>query len=95
MSLKSPIWNPNVFPSGQWCYGDWKVTEFLDLFVTRLMRVLALDPAIINPRSPANSSAAHWYTQLMALQPELFPTVSVSGLMAEAEAPKIVWRNVT
>jgi ubiquitin-protein ligase len=95
VSLKSPIWNPNVFPSGQWCYGDWKVTEFLDLFVTRLMRVLALDPAIINPRSAANPGAAQWYTRLLAQHPEVFPTVSVPDLLVEVQAPKIAWRNIS
>ena len=53
VSFTTPIWNPNVYTSGQLCYGDWKITEFLDLFVIRLMKVLAYDPTIINPKSPA------------------------------------------
>lgn len=92
--FKTPIWNPNVYTSGKWCFGDWKVTENLELFVTRLMKVIALDPTIICPDSPANGDAARWYVQLQNRQPELFPTVSVSALMAEAEAPKIAWRNI-
>lgn len=94
VSFKSPIWNPNVFTSGQWCYGPWKVMEFLDLFVIRLMRVVALDPAIINPESAANRAAAQWYVQLQARQPELFPTVSVSSLMTAPQPPRIAWRNI-
>lgn len=27
--FKTPIWNPNVYPSGKWCFGDWKVTSML------------------------------------------------------------------
>jgi len=89
----TPIWNPNVYRGGRWCFGDWKITENLELFVARLMKVIALDPIIVNPASPANGEAARWYVHLKRLRPELFPTVSLSGLMAEVEKKKkIAWR---
>ncbi len=94
VQFKTPIWNPNVYPSGKWCFGGWNVTENLELFVVRLMKVIALDPTIINPRSAANGDAARWYLQIQKRQPDLFPTVSVSGLIAEAYKPKISWRNI-
>lgn len=90
----TPIWNPNVYSSGKWCFGEWKITENLELFVTRLMKVIALDPTIINPRSAANAEAARWYVQLHQQRPELFPTVAVSGLLAEAEKSKIAWHTI-
>lgn len=94
VNFTTPIWNPNVHPSGKWCYGDWIVTENLELFVARLMKVIALDPTIVNPASAANYEAARWYVVLKGRRPELFPTVSLSGLLAEAEKPKIVWRPI-
>jgi ubiquitin-protein ligase len=94
VNFTTPIWNPNVYPSGKWCFGEWKITENLELFVTRLIKVIALDPAIINPRSAANSDAARWYIQLQGRQPELFPTVSMLGLMVQIDKPKIAWRPI-
>lgn len=93
-SFKTPIFNPNVYASGKWCIGRWNQMEFLDLFVKRLMQLVALDPRIIDPRSPANAEAAQWYVRLQGLRPNLFPTVSLSGLMAEVQKPKIVWRPI-
>lgn len=94
VTFKTPIWNPNVYPSGMYCYGEWNVTENLELFVIRLMKVIALDPTIINPRSPANGDAARWYMQMIERDPKLFSTVSVAGLINLSEKPKMVWRNI-
>ncbi len=95
VSFVTPIWNPNVYESRKWCYGRWTVTENLELFVLRLMKVIALDPTIINPQSPANVAARDWYVQTRRQRPQLFPTVTVSQLMVEAEKPKIAWRTIT
>jgi len=94
VTFTTPIWNPNVYPSGKWCFGQWKVTENLEMFIVRLMKVIALDPTIINPSSPANGPAASWYVDRQARQPGSFPTVKVLELMTESEQPKIAWRNV-
>jgi len=94
VNFKTPIWNPNVYKSGKWCFGEWKITDNLALFVIRLMKVIALDPAITNPLSAANGEAAGWYVQSHRLHPELFPTVSLSGLMVEAPQPTIAWRSI-
>lgn len=92
--ISTPIWNPNVYSSGKWCYGSWTVTENLELFVVRLMKLIALDPTIINPSSPANSAASTWYVGLRNRHPDLVPTVMVTDLIREAEKPKIAWRNI-
>src|ERR1039457_1743970 len=62
VTVTTPIWNPNIFPSGLICLGQkWIPTHNLALLVKRVMRILALDPEIINLASPANSEAAKWY----------------------------------
>lgn len=94
VDFKTPIWNPNVYKSGKWCFGEWKITENLELFVVRLMKVIALDPTIINPRSAANAEAATWFVNHHRLRPELFPTVEISGLMIAAPQPSISWRSI-
>lgn len=94
VNFRTPIWNPNVYKSGKWCFGDWRVTENLELFVIRLMKVIALDPTIINPRSAANSEAANWYVKHQNLHPEMFPTVALSFLTSEAAQPSIAWRSI-
>ena len=94
VSFSSPIWNPNVFPSGKWSYGDWKITENMELFVIRLMKVIALDPDIVNPKSPANHDAADWYSQQKKQYPKTFPTVSWPELMSDSFKPKISWHTI-
>ncbi len=94
VNFLTPIWNPNVYSSGRWCFGDWKITENLELFVTRLMKVIALDPSIVNPASPANYDAGKWYVQIKNRQSNIFPTVSISNLVAEVEKPKITWKPI-
>lgn len=91
----SPIWNPNVFDSGRWCYGDkWSITENLEMLVIRLMQVIALDPAVINLKSAANREAAGWYHRMMKANSRIFPTISVIGLMAEQPKKKMTWRTI-
>ena len=94
VSFETPIWNPNVFAGGRLCYGDWKVMEFLDLFLIRLMKIVALDPSIINLNSPANAGAAAWYRSKLRAQPELFPTRQVESLIRRDAKPRIKWRNL-
>ena len=94
VTFKTPIWNPNIYDSGKWCFGDWKITENMELFIIRLMKVIALDPQIINPASPANSQAARWYVKNLTTSPNLFPTISLKDFMIDFNKPKISWRNI-
>jgi hypothetical protein len=59
-----------------------------------MMKLIALDPAIVNIHSPANSAASTWYVGLGDRYPELVPTVMVTELIHQAEKPKITWRNI-
>lgn len=88
--FKTPIFNPNVYPSGMYCYGSWKPTENMELFVIRLLKVIALDPDIVYPGSAANRPAAEWYLSMRRSRPHLFPTLTVTQLL-QAPKPKIIW----
>lgn len=94
VTFSTPIWNPNVYASNKWCFGEWKVTENLELFVIRLMKVIALDPEIINTRSAANNDAAKWFERELSRHPGLFPTVAITSLIAEAPKTQIKWRSI-
>lgn len=92
--FKTPIWNPNVSASGTLCFGDWTVTENLELFVIRIMKVVALDPEIINSKSPYNAESAKWFVDSLRTRPHLFPTVPKERLVPRADGPSMIWRSV-
>ena len=92
--FSTPIWNPNVYDSGRWFYGDWRITENLSLFVTRLLKVIVMDPTIVNPESPANGRARDWYVQLRSRRPELFPTAALPDSIVQGEVAKVTWRSI-
>jgi ubiquitin-protein ligase len=74
-NVLTPIWHPNVFPSGTICLGTkWLASEGLDLFVQRVVRLLTYDPLLVNVASPAHAAAAAWYRQALRRHPEAFPT---------------------
>ncbi|MET0507707.1 MAG: ubiquitin-conjugating enzyme E2 [Burkholderiaceae bacterium] len=78
VTIESPIFHPNVFPSGVVCQGErWIASESLDLLVRRMIRLATFDPAHVNPASAANRSAASWYTAQIARTPSAFPTDQV------------------
>jgi ubiquitin-protein ligase len=70
----SPLYHPNFWSSGSICTQatSWTANETLALFIIRLAKMFQFDPAITNPDSPANSSAANWYSK--NLGNGLFPT---------------------
>lgn len=82
--VDAPIYHPNVFANMTICLGtQWSISEGLDLFVARILRLLTYDPQLVNVHSAANAAAARWYTQLAGRQPSAFPTIS------RAQAPWI------
>ena len=90
----TPIWNPNIFPSGLICFGQkWIPTQNLALLVQRVMQILALEPTIINLDSPANKEAKEWYAAAIRRNASLFPTVRLDSLKASAKR-KIAWRTI-
>jgi LSD1 subclass zinc finger protein len=74
-TVRTPIWHPNVYPSGTVCLGSrWIAAQGVDLFVQRLLRLVTFDPLLLNTTSPANREAAVWYEQRRREFPEAFPT---------------------
>lgn len=96
--IMSPIWNPNVWDSGLVCIGPiWIPTEGLDLFTVKLIRLLAFDPKIVNPHSPANLAATKWYEDRRIHYPKAFPTLDTDVFLTsrdEPKPPKITWTDI-
>ena len=66
-TVLTPIFHPHVFSSGVVCIGArWLPGEGMDLFVQRVVRLLAFDPLLMNPHSIANAAANIWYRQRVA-----------------------------
>jgi hypothetical protein len=83
--LSPVVWHPNVFGSGQVCQGNkWLVSEYLDLYVKRIARIVTFQDDVLNLQSCANLAAANWYKRLVAQSPSLFPTDTVEALDAPA-----------
>jgi Ubiquitin-conjugating enzyme len=67
--------HPNVFSAGVICLGaQWSPSEGMDLFITRIAKLLSFDPLLVNTESPANSQAARWYKQQSRQRPAVFPS---------------------
>jgi hypothetical protein len=74
-TVLSRIYHPHVFASGVVCVGaHWRASDGMDLYVRRVARLLAFDPAQINPGSVAHAAAMAWYQQVRARYPDAFPT---------------------
>ena len=82
--VDTPIFHPNVFANMTICLGtQWSISEGLDLFVARILRLLTFDPQLVNIHSAANGAAARWYKQLSTRQSTAFPAAT------RAQAPWI------
>jgi len=93
----TPIFHPNVYSSNFLCIEgvEWKPTEFLDLLVKRVIRIICFDPQYTNPKSPANPAAASWYNELLRSDPHLFPTMNLSDAFSQVKVrPQIPFRNI-
>ena len=95
--FKTPIFHPNVYINGLLCLGShWEATEFLDLLVKRIVKIICFDPEYTNPKSPANIKAVTWYLEKLKTNPKLFPTIDLSHEFPEvAIKPKIIFRNIS
>ncbi|MBI4754871.1 MAG: hypothetical protein HY778_05475 [Betaproteobacteria bacterium] len=70
----TPVFHPNVFPSGVVCLGArWLPSEGMDLFLQRVIRLMTFDPLLVNIHSAAHPRALHWYLQARAAHPGAFP----------------------
>jgi ubiquitin-protein ligase len=95
VTFLTPIYNPNIFSHNIVCLGNWIPTEFLDLLVKRIVKLIVYDPLIINLTSPANSGATSWYRTKLHTNPKLFPTEDLSKLfITYIEKPKITFHDI-
>lgn len=94
-SVETPVYHPNVFPSGLVCLGTrWLPSEGLDLFLKRVIRLLTFDPLLVNVASPANREAASWYESARRRHPGAFPTCKVGFATAGARrSERVGWRE--
>jgi hypothetical protein len=93
-TLTPVVYHPNVYASGQVCLGSkWIVSEFLDLLVKRVIRIITYQQDVLNEASPANGDAVAWYRTQRRQFPAAFPTDSASAV---ADPPKvgIAWKNI-
>ncbi len=94
--VESPIANPHVFPTTRRiCIGAaWTPSETLDLFVQRVWAILAWDPQVIDPNSPANMAALKWSEDHRDRLPIEPIRLRSAGALVEAEAkPRLSWRG--
>lgn len=74
-TVLTPVFHPHVFASGVVCIGSkWLPGEGMDLFVQRVVRLLAFDPLLMNPHSIADAAANAWYQAALRRHPDAFPT---------------------
>ncbi|MEZ8096728.1 ubiquitin-conjugating enzyme E2 [Photobacterium swingsii] len=91
--ITTPIFHPNVYSSGQICFGTkWLPSQGLDLLVRRIIKIITFDESILNEGSPANSNALRWYRQAVAQYPGSFPTLKVE--QSQAAKKTMSWSNV-
>ena len=86
-TVLTPVFHPHVFDSGVVCIGSkWLPSEGMDLFVLRIVRLLAFDPLLMNPYSIANAAANAWYQAALKRHPAAFPTDPAALALAAAES---------
>jgi hypothetical protein len=86
-TVLTPIFHPHVFASGVVCIGSkWLPGEGMDLFVQRVVRLLAFDPLLMNPHSIANIAANAWYEAALRRHPEAFPSDAAALALAVEES---------
>ena len=94
--VESPIANPHVFPTTRRiCIGAaWTPSETLDLFVQRVWAILAWDPQIIDPNSPANLTALKWsedHRHRLPIEPARLRSAN-APVVSDAR-PRVNWRG--
>lgn len=92
--ITTPIYHPNVYTSGQICFGTkWLPSQGLDLLVRRIIKIITFDESILNEASPANGAALNWYRRVASQHPNSFPTTKLS--QEQAARKKMSWNDVS
>lgn len=93
--LHPVVYHPNVYANGQVCLGTkWVVSEFLDLLVKRVVRIITFQEDVLNEASPANGAAVSWYRQRKSRFPKAFPTDSAATTREEPKSAGMQWNNL-
>lgn len=94
VNLNPIVYHPNVYSGGTICLGKkWMPTEYLDLFVKRVLAIITYEPSVIDDKSAANTDAARWYLSRIKSYPSYFPSDSIT-FEAEKPKPSIAWNNL-
>lgn len=94
-TLSPVVFHPNVYASGQVCLGSkWIVSEFLDLLVKRVIRIITYQEDVLNEASPANGAAVSWYRERKRRFPNAFPTDSADTVARVPKSSGMQWNNL-
>lgn len=95
-TLSPVVFHPNVYASGQVCLGSkWVVSEFLDLLVKRVIRIITYQEDVLNEASPANGAAVSWYRERKRRFPQAFPTDTADTVACVQKSSGMRWNNLT
>lgn len=93
--LDPPVLHPNVYRSGMVCLGtQWVVSEFLDLLVTRVVRIITYQEDVLNEDAPAYGPAVQWYRRRRKLFPRDFPTDTADTVAAPKRSQGMLWNDI-
>jgi hypothetical protein len=93
-TVMTPIFHPNVHPSGVVCLGGkWLPSEGMDLFVRRVARLLTFDPQLVNVHSAANPDALFWYLDGLRRHPGAFPSERIDVMLPDEHSARVSWRD--
>ncbi len=67
--MLTPIWHPHVYKNLVVCMGEWKTSEYLDVFALRLGALLQFEKEFFDVRDPANEEAIDWARRNLLLFP--------------------------
>lgn len=94
-TLSPVVYHPNVYAGGQVCLGSkWVVSEFLDLLVKRVVRIITYQEDVLNEASPANSAAVSWYRERKRRFPKAFPTDTADTVAGVPKSSGMQWNNL-
>jgi hypothetical protein len=69
------------------------VSEYLDLYVRRMVRIATYQSDVTNLDSVANPAAAAWYRAALQRSPAAFPTDTVEAVSRAGGS--IAWKDAT